>query len=268
MEYGDEYSAGQTPIEPPKRSWRAPILIAGAVAVVLLAGGAAYWFVALRQTKAPEIATTTPTTAQVQPSVPDDTSAQGSSLQYVSNGKDLNLSFTYPAGWTVSPPSNSNQADQQIIVTSPLVSMVSASNQSATGRVVVSIRPGTAALSELAGDKATAGQASSQIAYSKPTSSQHQYPYLTFIHLSGGTNSAGAFEEVMITGVTSFAKDQAVTSLSLSQLDPIISARFYTCSDQTCTAANSAALSITNSTWLNNSATSQTLAMFQSIQIN
>lgn len=239
------------------------------VAVLLAAGAAAYWFI-LRPQPAPANTSATQANASAsnQPLVPDDTQAQGTSGRYVSNGKDLNLSFSYPSDWTVTPPSNNNPNDQPITVTSPLVSIPGTNGLNTTGKIVVSIRPGGTALTELSSGKAAAGQASAQIAYDKPTSAQHQYPYLTYIHLAGGANPSSSFEEVIITGVSSFAKDQIITSDNLSQLDPIVSARFYACSNQTCAISSSAALSITNSAWQNTQACMQTLAIFQSLQIN
>jgi len=245
------------------------IIIAIVVVALIVAGGAAYWLLT-RPTSAPATTaqTQTSTSTSTQPIVPDDTQAQGTSANYVSNGKDLNLSFTYPSGWTVTPPSNSNPNDQAITVTSPLVSMTNASGQSTTGKVVVTIRPGGSALNELASNKSTAGQASAQIAYSKPTSAQHQYPYLTYIHLAGGVDPSSSFEEVMITGSINFAKDQVVSADALGPLDPVVSARFYTCSDQTCAIGSATPLSITNATWINTDVFMQTLAIFQSLQIN
>lgn len=254
---------------PPARSKRKLLLILAGVLVLLLAGGVAAYWLTHRQQPAPAASSRTPATSnQSQPLVPDDTQAQGTSGHYVSNGKDLNLSFSYPSDWTVTPASNNNPNDQPITVTSPLVSIPGANGQSTTGKVIVSIRPGNTTLSELSSDKATAGQASAQIAYDKPTSAQHQYPFLTYVHLAGGANPSSSFEEVIITGVSSFAKDQPITSASLSQLDPIISARFYACSNQACSTSSATSLSITNATWQNAPVCMQTLAIFQSLQIN
>lgn len=257
------------PAAPQSRNLRKLIVLVAIVAILLLAGGAAYMLLGRPRT-APKDTATPPATGQSNqaPVVPDNNQGQGTSTNYVSNGKDLNLSFTYPSGWTVSPPTNSNPEDQTITVTSPLVSLPGANGQSTTGKVVVSIRPGGTALNELSSGSATAAQASAQIAYSKPTSAQHQYPYLTYVHLAGGANPSGSFEEVTITGVTSFAKDQVIMSASLGQLDPIVSARFYACSGQACVTSSAASLSITNATWLNADVCQQTLAIFQSLQLN
>jgi hypothetical protein len=244
-------------------------LVIAAIIVLLVGGAAAYWFLH-KQPSAPNTTASTSalTTAPNQPLVPDDTQAENTNGNYVSNGTDLNLSFSYPSDWTVTPPSNSNPNDQPITITSPVVSITGANGQSTNGKVVVSIRPGGSTLSELSSGSATAGQASAQIAYNKPTSAQHQYPYLTYIHLAGGANPSSNFEEVVITGVTSFAKDQAILASSLGQLDPIISARFYACSSQTCATNSASSLSITNTAWQNAPVALQTLAIFQSLQIN
>ncbi len=241
------------------------------IALLVLAGGAAaYWFTNHRGAAAQTGLATPPSASSSsdQPTVPSGTQAPGTPTRYVSNGKDLNLSFSYPTSWTVTPPSNNNPNDQTITVTSPAVSMPSTNGQSVNGKVVVSIRPGGTTLDELASNHATAGQASAQIGYDKPTPAQHQYPYLTYLHLAGGANPNSTFEEVIITGGSSFAKDQVILAADLSLLDPIVSARFYTCSNQTCATTNSAALSITNSTWLNTDVCTQTLALFQSLEIN
>ncbi len=264
--------APQTPIAPEsshRQQDRQRLAIIGIVAAVIVAllGGGAYWWV--RHQRSAQVADNPATDiTSSKPDITPDISTDTSTNEYVSNGKDLNLSFTYPTSWSVAPPTNTNTGDEAIAVTSPLISIADANNRSVTGRVVVSIRPGGSTIPELAGDHATAGQASAQVGYDKPTAAQHQYPYLTYIHLAGGSNPGGAFEEVMITGVTAFAKDQAIMSISLTQLDPIISARFYACNNQSCPVTDAAPLSITNATWVSDAACLQTLAIFKSLQIN
>jgi hypothetical protein len=86
--------------------------------------------------------------------------------------------------------------------------------------------------------------------------------------LAGGINATNAFEEVIVTGIMTFTKDQAILPESLSQLDPVISARLYACADQGCNAASSTPLSITNNTWLQEVTCQQALEIMQSLQIN
>ena len=251
------------PLKGRKNQW---IIISLLVIVVLIAGGggAAYWW-HKQQVKS----TTGQRAATInQPGPKATTPTSNTSQTYTSTGKDLNLSFTYPSSWTATPASGDNASDQAITLNSPLASITDASNTSITGKVVVTIRPGSADLSELSSGSATAAQASVQFAYSKPTAAQHQYPYLTFIHLTSSANPNGGFEEVVVTGINQFTKGQSITADSLGSLDPIISASFYNCSTQTCTSSGATPLSITNATWQDTDIFKQVQALFQSLRLN
>lgn len=250
-----------TPVK--KKSLRLAIIIAAVVIILLAAGGGGYWILTHKHAKPPQSSSNT------TPVVTPTTTAPNPTAQtYTSNGNDLNLTFSYPADWTVTPPSNSNTNDQPITLTSPLTTITSAAGSSTTGKVVILIRPGSAELTELASGNATTPLSSVQFAYDKPTASQHQYPYLTFIHLVSGSNPNNGFEEVMITGVSSFTKGQALPAGSLGQLDPIISASFYSCSSETCTGSAAAPLSITNDTWQSQTVFTQVQSLFQSLQLH
>lgn len=237
-------------------------LIAAAILLLVVAGGGLL-FHALHKTTPKH---TSSTSHAVQPS--QDHTNQNTTTQYVSNGQDLNLSFSYPSDWSVTPATNDNPTDQTITVTSPLVSIENASNTTITGKVVVMIRPGSATLSELASGNATAGQSSVQIGYTQPLASQQQYPYLSFINLSGGADASGGFQEVIITGQQQFSQGQSIPEDDLSGLDPIISASFYSCSTSECTGSGEAPLSIAMDTWQNTSPFTQVLALMQSLQLH
>lgn len=240
------------------------ITVAAVVAVLVLAAGSITAYMMLRHQPAAQH----PAGSALQAGPAPSGTTDSGTASYVSDGQDLNLSFTYPAGWTATPASGGNADDQAITLTSPLVSIPAASGTAVTGKVAVSIRPGTAQLSELASGSATAAQASVQFAYATPTTSQHQYPYLTFVHLAGGADPNGAFDEVIITGITPFTAGQGITADSLGQLDPIISARFYQCAAEDCTGASATPLSVTNATWQTVTALQQTQAIFQSLRLN
>jgi hypothetical protein len=199
---------------------------------------------------------------------PDNVTNQTNTVQYVSNGQDLNLDFSYPTSWTVSPPTNDNANDQTITVTSPLLSIQNTGGSTVTGKVVLNIRPGSAQLSELASGNATAAQNSIQIGYTQPLASQQQYPYLSFINLNSGSNPSGGFQEVFITGMLQLTQGENITAADLSSLDPYISASFYSCSTQACSGAGETPLSISLDTWQNTSPFTQTLAIIQSIQLH
>lgn len=245
-----------------KKIWRQILMVLLVVVVLAGLGGGTYWFTKHHKSVAPKSTTTQATIKPV-------TTSSSGTAQYVSNGSDLNLSFSYPSTWTVTPASGGNSSDQTITLTSPLTSIPAAGGSTVTGKVVVTIRPGaTTTPSELNANSPTAAAASAQFAYSSPTANQYQYPYLTFIHFSTGVTTAGAFEEVLITGTTQFTAGEAVTASDLSGLDPIIAATFSKCTTQACTASGATPLSITSGTWTNTSVFQQVQALFTSMKLN
>ena len=238
--------------------------ILGVVLAIVVIGGGGTTALMLHH-RAPKAAANTRTTTTNQPIT--TTPVNSALTTYTSNGTDLNLSFSYPSGWTVAPASNNNTSDQPVTIASPATT-ISTGTASATGKVVVMIRPGNSQIDELSSGNAMVAQSSVQFAYSKPTASQHQYPYLTFVHLAGGQNPTSAFDEIFITGISSFSANTPMTAGSLGQLDPIISARFYTCSTSDCTGSGVSPLTITNATWQNDPLCQQVQALFASLQLN
>lgn len=246
----------------PRHIWGKGFILALILLLVLAAGG--FYLVHKLHKASPKQAPNS--SSSVKPS--NNLSNQNASTHYVSNGQDLNLAFSYPSDWSVNPPTNDNTADQTITITSPLMTIEDSSSKSVTGKAVVSIRPGTSQISELASGNATGGQTSVQIGYSQPLTSQQQYPYLSFVNLSGGTDANGAFQEVFVTGQQLFSQGQNITAADLSSLDPIISASFFSCSTQACTGSGETPLSITLDTWQNSSPFTQVLALIQSLQLH
>ena len=245
------------------------LIIVGVVVLLAIIGGGAFWYLKHHKktttAKAP-VASSTTTTPAVAPSAKATTSSTTS--HYVSNGQDLNLEFDYPADWTATPATNSNPKDGTITVDSPSVPIPDASGASTTGKAEITIRPGTANLSELGAGTPTAAQPSLQIAYTKPTAAQHQYTYLTFIHFTTGSAVPGAFEEVLVTGVQSFKKGDAVTTTALTGIDPIIAVNFYRCATSDCAAKGAGPLSISNDTWTNNAFVKQIQTVFASLKLH
>lgn len=240
------------------------VWLLAAIFVLLLIGCGLFWWSKHHQTSPKH---NVASKSQVHPTVKSNSSSQ--TIKYTSNGQDLNLSFSYPSDWSVTPPSNDNASDQTITVSSPLVSVTNSSGATITGKAVVSIRPGSAQINELTSGKAIASQNSIQIGYTQPTTSQQQYPYLTFIDLSGGSDPSGAFDEVLITGQDEFSQSESVTAETLGgALDPIISASFYTCTTEACSGSSQTPLNITYDTWQNSSLFEQVLAILDSLQLN
>ncbi len=254
-----DYLKNVVPPRKPKAKWPRYAAIAVVLIIVIAAAG---FGLSKHKAAAPPAKKTTAATV-----VPSSTGTSAALTNYVSNGKDLNLSFSYPSNWSVTPVSNGNPNDQTITLTSPLVSLTSAASQSVTGKVVLSIRPGTDTLSELDKGSPTVAQNSVQFAYSKPTASQHQYPYLTFVHFSVTGALSGSFQEVIVSGINQMAAGTALSSGAIS-VDPIISASFYDCASTACTGTSATPLAITNSTWTNATIFQQTLAILESLQLN
>jgi hypothetical protein len=123
-------------------------------------------------------------------------------------------------------------------------------------------------MNELTSTTVTAAEDSVQFAYKQPTSSQHQYPYLTFLHFANSSSVAGAFEGVIVTGVQPFSKDEAVTPSILGGLDPIVTASFYSCKTTACPGQGSGSLGISASTWQNATIFKQVQAVLASFQFN
>ncbi|HUD05786.1 MAG TPA: hypothetical protein VMR18_02635 [Candidatus Saccharimonadales bacterium] len=195
-------------------------------------------------------------------------SANSSITKYVSTEQDLNLSFSYPKDWAVSPAKTSIGSSQPITVTSPLVSIINASNASVTGKIVVSVRPSSDGIEELTtSNSAVAAATSQQIGYTSPASDQYQYPYMTFISLSG-QNTANSFNEAMLTGPFQFTQDETINAADLTGLDPVISASVYACSTTACTGSGATNLMLTSSTWQNADIFQQTQSIFESFVLN
>ena len=74
--------------------------------------------------------------------------------------------------------------------------------------------------------------------------------------------------EVIITGNTQFNQNEQVDQGTLTGLDPIISAAFYSCTTNACTGSGETQLSITSTTWGNNSLFKQVLNLFASLKLN
>jgi len=244
----------------PKKKNRLMIIIPAILGIVVIG---AVVFLIVHKSPKPKGHISSQKIIQVVPS-----NTPSTTTNYVSNGNDLSLSFSYPNNWSVTPPTNDNKNDQTITLTSPLTTVINADNDSVVGKIVIQVRPGTASADELNSNSPITSQASTQIAYSKPTTNQTSYPFISFIHFSDGSKATGSFEEIMITGGLSFSQGQSISAQDVSGLDPIISANFYQCSTQSCSGSSESFLSINLDTWQNATIFKQTLAIFQSFQLN
>lgn len=236
-----------------------------AVVVVLVIVGAVGYMALTKKAVKPPVAATTATAVKVAPTA---VKASPTTQQYVSTETNLNLSFSYPSDWSVSPSSTTSSSNQPIILTSPLTSMTSYSGSNVTGKVVISISNDMTQLAAVTAGTAIAAQNSAQMAFSTPTTSQYQYPYLTYASLPGSPAASGAFQAVIITGPTQFTTSQPVSTDSLSGVSPIIAASFYQCNSATCTSSDAVPMGITNATWNTGAIFLDTLNVFKSMKLN
>ena len=260
--YGSSSFGSGAPSKP-KRHGRLIVIIA-VVLVVILVGAGGFWYWRNR-TYTHSAAKTSQTSSSQTDNSTSSASATSAISHYVAKETGINLSFDYPSNWTVSPTSTTGNGSQPITVTSPHINTTNASGAQTLAKVVITIRPAGSQISELS--NATAAQTSIQIGYNHPTPAQHQYPYISFVHLTGGTNTDGVFEEVFITGANSFPQNSPIGSADLANIDPLISARFYSCSSS-CDGTSAENLSITTNTWNTDPLFKQVLSIFQSFQIN
>lgn len=262
------YMRSVVPPAESKSKW--PLIVLGCLIVLVILAGVGYFVLKNHKqpsSKSPSETSKTSTPKASGAATQKLSQSTGPSNQYVSNGNDLNFTLTLPTGWAAVPVSDDNSTDQPITITSPITTVTDASGTSTSGKVVISIRPGSSTISELASGAATAAVASAQFAYTDPIGSQYKYPYLSYIDLAAGANPTQQFQEVLITGPTQFAADQPVTAASLS-VDPIISASFYRCFTTECTGTGQIPLGITFSTWQGNELFIQTLSAFESMQFH
>jgi hypothetical protein len=254
------YLRSIVPPSKPKKKW--PGFVIFVIVVLLLITAGVYFIPHL---KFPKKASAKVVVATSQTKKPKTEPVSSSTTQYTSNGNDLNLSFTYPKNWTVTPPSGDNPNAQPITVSSPVSSIKSSTGTNELGKVAVMIRSGSTTMAELSSGNATVGQTSVQFSYSQPTSGQQTTPFLTFINLTGGANSNNLFQEVLISGSTQFAAGQSITAASIA-VDPIVTASFYACTADDC--SNPTALNINYQTWADTPVFQQTLTLFESLQFN
>lgn len=172
------------------------LLIAGS-AVLLLAGGGVYWFLAHGQGGASK---TTPSTKQpaVTKAVGNRPQANATTKTYKSD--KLNIEFNYRSDWTLKE----SKDKEAIILTSPLVTYSTKDGVSKEGVFTLKMRNGLIPDAiQTAVQNAVAVKDSEVIAYAKPTDAQRQYTNLSF-----GGPDAKSFGFVIVSGSIDYKAGQ------------------------------------------------------------
>lgn len=204
-----------------KKKWP-KVLFSTIVVLAVIAGGTAFAFWYGNHQAAKN------STSQKVVTVPKTTSATDA----VASLKDFNsmnfgVNFKYPEDWKVV------DGEQQIIATSPEVSLMSTSGQTIPGQVTISFsQKGFNTLPNFTSDNAAAVLDSEKITYSQPSNQQRAETYLSFVQYT--PSATDQLDAIYITGDNGYTKDQLIPKSDIINNDPLIEVTFLKCSDKTC----------------------------------
>lgn len=252
-EYDDkaaaEYVSNLEPIKERKRkSKRNKIIFA--VVLLLAAAGAGVYFLLLK----PKEPAQTPQTAQ--PAQTEQEPSVVESAKYEST--DLNLSFDYPENWKID-----DAIEGLITVTSPVTKLKDVNGEQMDAKAVVTILSRGSEVPAFEGSSTAAAiQDSEKITYDSPSQSQREETYLSF----AAFGSAG-LDTVFITGDNGYQKDQLIPESDIKKSDPIISVKFFGCSDGECAGEGSGPYTAAVDEWSANQMLQAALAVLKSLRI-
>jgi hypothetical protein len=156
------------------------------------------------------------------------------------SSSDLRIGFDYPKNWKVH-----DETVGLTTVESPVVQLKDAMGLSTNSKVVVSL---LSTGSEIPNFKDTGAQAvvdSTKITYTKPSDTQRQQTYLSFL-----TYSSEVLDAVFVTGDNGYQKDQYVPEGDIKKGDPIVGVAFYACKQtDTCEGEAATPLGISADAW-------------------
>lgn len=242
------------PIPLPEKSGGHRNLIISMAALLILAIGAGgiYWFI-LHHKSAGSFGAVPPTAAQSQPAQSQSAASQITSATKSYTSPNFNLSFSYPQDWTVT-----DNGGGIMTVKSPLIKLKNASGQTVSGSILLTIRSQGQKLTEFNSGNATAVRDSVKIAYTNPTQTQRANTYISFLQYAS-TSTLGALDGVYITADNGYQKGQAIPSVDVQKVDPLISLTFFD--------SNAKPLSITSSMWDNQDFAGPLTKILQSFSI-
>jgi hypothetical protein len=225
------------------------------VVIVLLgtagAGGYLFW----HKLKAPA-KTTSPAKTAAATSVPTPTPVP--TTHY--DSADYNLGIDYPTGWTLSDP-----VGGKMTVISPVESLITATSQPVTAKLLMTIQNQQTSLPDFAAGTAVAVVASAKVAYKQPTSTQRANTYISYLQYSA-TTASGALDGLYVTGDNGYQKSQAIPQSDITGVNPLITITFLKCTTTACTATTP--LSVEASSWQKSQLAGTVQAMLQSLALN
>ncbi|HEV2402984.1 MAG TPA: hypothetical protein VGS08_02165 [Candidatus Saccharimonadales bacterium] len=170
-----------------------------------------------------------------------------------------NLSFSYPADWTVT------ETTDQITATSPDLRLTSSSGQSVNGQAIMLVRDKNVPLSEFKAGNAVAIINSQIITYSAPAAGQRGSSYVSYLNFASSPTTG--LDGVYITGNTGYQTGQAAPASDLTPIDPVISITFGRCNNSSCGGSTSP-LTIRTSSWNDTALSKPLMTMLESFSIS
>jgi hypothetical protein len=244
-----EYVSNLQPIKEQKRKSKRSKIILLLVFLLAALGAAGYFFFL----KPGEPAQEAPQTQQ--PAQSQEPQAVASETY---RSADLNLSFDYPNNWKV------DESTQGLItVTSPVTKLKDVNGGQMDAKVVVTfLNTGSEVPAFEGAASATAATDSEKIAYDSPTQNQREQTYLSFASFGGG-----GLDAVFITGDSGYQKDQFIPESDIKKSDPIISVKFYSCSDAECGGEGAGSYTVSVEEWSANPTLQAALAILKSLKV-
>jgi cytoskeletal protein RodZ len=226
-----------------------------ALAILLLAGALAYWF--LLKPKPAKTPSTSPASTL---SVKNSGSKESALDTDHHESPSFNLGFDYPKSWKVSDISGSDK----IVVTSPSMKLKNTDGQQVDGQIVITIRGKTQKLSEFDKGAATAVSSSEKITYTKPSEIQRGDTYISFVSFANSKDTG--LDAIYITGDAGYQKNQTVPAVDISKIDPITNVTFVKCNDSKCTGTGTA-LTVNPDSWKDSNFSKPIKTVLQSLAI-
>ena len=223
-----------------KQSWKRRSFIAVIIVVLIIAIGVGVHWLFSSPKHTPIYKAASQTASNTRTSSNSKAPSSGPTKSYTAT--DFNLSFNYPAGWTVF-----NNGSGPMTVTSPSTQLTSASGQTVAGLITMTIQPQGQIPASFSAGAALAVLNSQKISYTHPTSAQLSQAYISFVQYSA-TTTKGGLDGVYLTGNYGYQKDQTIPSSDIAKISPLVTVTFTKCGNTACTS-NLNPLTIASTSW-------------------
>lgn len=219
--------------------------------LVLLAaaGGGLYW---LKNHHKPAAKTNSPPAVSPSAAQSQASSPITSATKHY-DSPNFYLGIDYPADWTLA-----DSGGGKMTIVSPKLQLKDALGQSTSGQIVLTITQKGQNLTAFNAGSAAAVLDSQKVTYTKPTQTQRDNTYLSFLQYAA-TTAHGALDAVYITGDLGYQKLQDIPKSDIAQIDPEIVLSFVNSSGQP--------LSIASSSWSDGAFSGPLIKMLTSLAI-